>query len=368
MSTWKFLSRSTRSCWSSIPDQAVRLLPLLLLGSQSCEEGGRVTPEGEITANVAFGTVVSQAGGTIRTEIFVAPLDGRVRRVSIAASCFCQSPSISPDGKHVVYQSCDPRTSPGEPHELFVATADGSRRWNITNNSFVDERPLWGPAGDQVAFESDREGMQDIYLTDWMGTSVRKVTGSLRASRLGNWSPDGSRLVYSSLVPDPGGTTWQIFVVDVMGGGERQLTWGEESSSDPVFSPGGDSIAYLQGSRLSVMGSLGGGQREILSGVDSVTGPLEWSLNGEFIFCTGYSRGRSDIYRVRLDGSDPLNMTRVDRPGSHPAVLYDGQRIAYVADLTAKKRIYLMELDGFGKHPLSPLNVEEFSPVARRPE
>ncbi|MGB5875080.1 MAG: hypothetical protein WBH56_15280 [Bacteroidota bacterium] len=326
-----------------------------------------MSPEKEITANVAFGAVVSRTGGKTRTEIFVAPLDGRIKRVSIATSCFCQNPSISPDGKHVVYQSCDPLTSPQEPNELFVATADGNERWNITNNTFVDQKPRWSPDGFHIAFESNRGGVEDLYLTDMRGTSVSKITGSLHPSRIGSWSPDGGALVYCSLLPDSLGATWQVFTVSVSGGEMRQLTSGGEQKTGPVFSPSGDSIAYLHGGRIFVMDSEGLGQREIPSGVDSVSTPLEWSLDGRIIFYTGFSGGRSDIYRVRPDGSQHLNLTRLMDPGSsHPVVLYDGLQLAFVADIISRKRIYLMELDGLGKRPLSPLTVEEFGPVARR--
>jgi len=297
----------------------------------------------------------------------VAPLDGRVKRVSIATSCFCQNPSISPDGKHVVYQSCDPQTSPEVPHELFVATADGTERWNITNNSFLDQVPRWSPDGLHIAFESDRGGVQDIYLTDMNGTSVSKITGSLSPSRMGSWSPDGRTLVYCNLVPDSPGATWQVFSVDVAGGGNHQLTSGGDTKSGPVYSPGGDSIAYLQSGRIFLMDSQGRGRREIPSGVDSVSTPLDWSLEGRIIFYTGFKGGRSDIYRVRPDGSEQVNLTRLMDPGaSHPTVLYDAIQLAFVADVVARKQIYLMDLDGFGKRPLSPLTVEEFGPVGRR--
>jgi TolB protein len=313
--------------------------------------------------------VVSRAGERTRTEIFVAPLDGRVKRVSIATSCFCQNPSISPDGKHVVYQSCDPQTSPDEPHELFVAKADGTERWNITNNSFLDQEPRWSPDGFHIAFESDRGGVQDIYLTDMNGTSVSKITGSLSPSRIGSWSPDGGALVYWSLVPDSLGATWQIFTAGVSGGETQRLTSGGGNKSAPVYSPGGDSIAYLHGGRIFIMDSQGSGHREIPSGVDSVVAPIAWSLDGQYIFYTGFVGGRSDIYRVKPPGSDRMNLTRLmERGPSHPTVLYDAIQLAFVADVVARKRVYLMDLDGFGKRPLSPLAVEEFGPVGRRPD
>jgi Tol biopolymer transport system component len=116
------------------------------------------------------------------------------------------------------------------------------------------------------------------------------------------------------------------------------------------------------------MDSQGSGHREIPSGVDSVVAPIAWSLDGQYIFYTGFVGGRSDIYRVKPPGSDRMNLTRLmERGPSHPTVLYDAIQLAFVADVVARKRVYLMDLDGFGKRPLSPLAVEEFGPVARRP-
>jgi Tol biopolymer transport system component len=116
-----------------------------------------------------------------------------------------------------------------------------------------------------------------------------------------------------------------------------------------------------------IMDIEGHGMREIPTGVDSVRPPIQWDLDGRLIFFHGIRGNRSDIYRVRSDGSEQFNLTRSGPPGSHPAILPDGKQIAYVADLIWRKAVYLMELDGLSQRPLSHLTVEEFGPVGRRP-
>ncbi|MCK5573364.1 MAG: hypothetical protein KAJ12_11420, partial [Bacteroidetes bacterium] len=137
---------------------------------------------------------------------------------------------------------------------------------------------------------------------------------------------------------------------------------------DPVFSPQGDSITYLQNGRLMIMDNEGRGLREIPTGVDSVRPPVQWDLDGRIIFYHGIRGGRSDIYRVKPDGSEQFNLTRNGPPGSHPAVLPYGRQLAYVADLTWRKAVYLMDLDGLSQRPLSQLSVEELGPVGRKPQ
>jgi TolB protein len=210
--------------------------------------------------------------------------------------------------------------------------------------------------------------MRDIYLTDDSGTTVMKITNSMYPSRLGAWSPDARSLVYCSLLPDAQGATWQIHTVDLGGGGGPQLTSGGGSKSGPAFSPQGDSITYLQDGSLMIMDNEGHGIREIHTGVDSVRPPVQWDLDGRVIFFHGIHQGRSDIYRVKPDGSEQFNLTRNGPPGSHPAILPDRKQLAYVADLTWRKAVYLMDLDGFSQRPLSHLTVEELGPVGRRPQ
>src|SRR5215207_10787954 len=69
-----------------------------------------------------------------------------------------------------------------------------------------------------------------------------KVIGSVRVS------PDNRRVVYTTrepvMTPDRSEFVTQIWVADIDGSNQRQLTSGEKSATNPKWSPDGSSIAF----------------------------------------------------------------------------------------------------------------------------
>ena len=58
-------------------------------------------------------------------------------------------PSISPDGKQVVFSWRG---------DLWLVGADGGEARRLTVHPGIDSRSAWSPDGSEIAFESDRDG------------------------------------------------------------------------------------------------------------------------------------------------------------------------------------------------------------------
>ena len=65
--------------------------------------------------------------------------------------------SWSPDGQSVAFQSEDDGNE-----DIYVANADGSGRRNLTRNEAWDFGPTWSPDGRKIAFASNRDGNRDL--------------------------------------------------------------------------------------------------------------------------------------------------------------------------------------------------------------
>ncbi len=61
---------------------------------------------------------------------------------------------------------------------LEVYTKDAKGEHNLTKNGAVDWFPAWSPDGKQIAFGSDRDGNQEIYIMNADGSSPRRLTNA----------------------------------------------------------------------------------------------------------------------------------------------------------------------------------------------
>ncbi len=55
-------------------------------------------------------------------------------------------------------------------------TCAPSRHAGITNSNALDTSPTYSPDGREIAFESDREGTQQLYVMGSDGSNVRRIS------------------------------------------------------------------------------------------------------------------------------------------------------------------------------------------------
>jgi Tol biopolymer transport system component/DNA-binding winged helix-turn-helix (wHTH) protein len=133
----------------------------------------------------------------------------------IASTRSQNNPSISPDGAKLAFES-DRSGS----HEVWISDADGRNLQQITHFGSLTGTPSWSPDSKLLAFDSRVEGEANLYVYNTAGGGVRKVTTSTRANSLCSWSTDGRYLFYASgedidtpsiwRVPVEGGTATEI--------------------------------------------------------------------------------------------------------------------------------------------------------------
>jgi Tol biopolymer transport system component len=99
-------------------------------------------------------------------------------------------PSLSPDGKWVVYQS-----GQGGKLNFYLQSVTGQTPINLTKDSMAsDIMPAFSPDGERIAFRSSRQG-GGIFVMGRTGESPRLVS----ADGLNPvWSPDGNEIAYGT--------------------------------------------------------------------------------------------------------------------------------------------------------------------------
>lgn len=127
----------------------------------------------------------------------------------------------------------------------------------------------------------------------------------------------------------------QIYIVDAdnSGGNYKQLTFGKIQSVFPSWSPDGSRILYTSATtptELHII-SLETGESELFYASDSI--PLmqtDWSPDGKYIAAVGFLD--KNIYIMNADGTDLLNITKIagpQNPFSSPKFVDHGEFILY---------------------------------------
>jgi Tol biopolymer transport system component len=102
---------------------------------------------------------------------------------------------------------------------LFVMRSDGSGVRRLTVDLPAVSHPSWSADGQRMAFNAGSPTASDIYLINVDGSGLRKITSGSRANFYPTWSPDGSRLAFSSNRDGD----WDIYVMNGDGSDVRQL-------------------------------------------------------------------------------------------------------------------------------------------------
>jgi len=148
------------------------------------------------------------------------------------------NPRVSPDGRRVVVE----RTAQGNT-DLWLL--DGTRTTRFTFDPETDYRPLWSPDGTRIVFSSNRTGLGDLYQKPASGAgSEERIVASDQTKVSSSWSADGRFLIYFSVDPRAEADLW---VVPMLGGRAPSVLlktpFGEAVGA---FSPDGRWVAYQQ--------------------------------------------------------------------------------------------------------------------------
>ena len=197
-------------------------------------------PSGE---RVAFVRDVTNDDGDPASELFVAPVDnpGNAQQLTTLGSTV-SSPTWASDGIQLAFSS----DFDGD-DEIWVITEDGNNLRQLTeNDGVIDRDPAWSPDGSQIIFASDREspGLTKLFSMDPLNPAEPVRLGVSGGSSFApRWSLDGTRITY---INDESGDS-DVYTMNADGTNPNLVTVDDGQAEDrsPAFSPDGNWIGFI---------------------------------------------------------------------------------------------------------------------------
>jgi len=230
------------------------------------------------------------------------------------------SPSISPDGSKIAFQS----NRDGN-NEIYVMNIDGTGQTRLTFNSESDNDPSYGPNG-KIVFHSFRDagGNGEIYIMNDDGTGQTRMTTNTVSDFNASISHDGTKIVFAvQLAPgfDP-----DIYVMNSDGSGRTRLTFSTNYEANPSFSPDDSRIAFdsqpgdVFGGEIWTM-TADGGAFEKLTDNDADDAEPQYSPDGTKIVFRSDRDGypKNEIYTMNVDGSGQTRRTSGTNTNGSPS-------------------------------------------------
>ena len=201
-------------------------------------------------ASDAAGQIVFQAPVNDHWQLFVENADGSNVRRLVTSGDDDLAPSISPDGRRVVFFRI---FSNGSPDKVFLVNVDGSNLHALDIAGCAEtclgddtEGQAWSPDGTQIAFERALlDPSEQVNVGLWVMNADGARPHQITQRRLGvesedhrpDWSPDGTRLVFQRIDRTRSPEMAALFTVRGDGTDARQITpWGLDPN-DPAWSP-----------------------------------------------------------------------------------------------------------------------------------
>jgi len=192
-------------------------------------------------------------------EIFSADLDGSKLTRLTKSPGYDAEGTISPDGKKIVFTSMRSGDL-----DIYTMNVDGSGTKRLTSEKGYDGGPFFSWDGQTIVYRAYHPKTKDelkeyesllkqnlikptraeIFMMSAEGANKRQITNNGAA----NWAPflvpNNQQIIFSSNLHDPERTSFSLYLVNVDGTGLERITYGARFDSFPMLSRDGKKLVF----------------------------------------------------------------------------------------------------------------------------
>lgn len=209
-----------------------------------------------------------------RYDIYTANRDGSDVKRLTHNDVYTAEAIISPDGSKIVFTSLKDGDL-----EIYTMNADGSDVRRLTDTPGYDGGPWWSPDGTKIVYRAHhpqdstelaqyrellgqgliRPSKVELWVMDADGSNKRQITALGGANFGPSWSPDGTKIVFSSNFFAPRSGNFELFLVSASAekaGPDQleQVTFNDSFDGFPIFHPNGKQLLWASNRFATVEG------------------------------------------------------------------------------------------------------------------
>jgi len=243
---------------------------------------------------------------------------------------------------------------------IYIMDWDGQRIRKLGLKGTLVLTPHWSPDGSRIVYSSERGRQWGIYLLDFLKMSEKRIFVSRGTNMAGDFSPDGKFVLFSS---SKDGTP-DIFSMKMEDSALKKLTSSSGIEVSPAASPDGNYIAFVSDRggtpQIYLMRRDGSDIRRVSFEGSYNTSPC-WSPGGDRIVFSGRRGSKNQIFTVKPDGSELMQLTDTGN-NEDPSFSPDGRYITFSSDRDRIKGIYIMRANGEAQKRITPKDLKAFGP------
>ncbi|MBT4504578.1 MAG: PKD domain-containing protein, partial [Gemmatimonadetes bacterium] len=225
----------------------------------------------------------------------------------------------------------------GGVNQIFSMSPDGDNIVKMTDSPGNKLFPRLSPDGTKIAYQQGGSGPFDLWVSDVEGRKPYKIIDGANSELINfdrgtyTWHPDSRHLFYSATW-ESAGEEW-IYSVRIDGGDHQVVIRNANGPvSFPILNDNGKQLIYVLSFNSFWSRNLDtGADYQILAPNGQVDIEPAMSPDGKHIAWMQMQEGRSDIYRMLIDGTNvtPLTEAPANIWLSSPCWSPDGRRLVY---------------------------------------